>query len=292
MTEEPTELAEEESGIKSKRRTWERWSAEDTYIFFEGLNEYGKDFDKLQTHFKSKYKSKRNLPEHYVKNKDQIRHFYYRTWHKIAGHINFSSELKSNTKELYGLINYGELWKKIGGTVDEKFGAKLDDLVQKGSATVKIKGKTQRVKTPVCRALKKINNKGDPLPKPKNKSKLPNKVVIELKPRETSDWCRIQKMAQNPHIRVSMGVQRRLSSLIKCLEKKWRSHDVKVKASLTNGHEESSEAENCVQPRDNSRGELVLMPIRGAIIKGSQHTNHTMSRCAFKVLVKKKLSAP
>ena len=141
ITEEATELAEEDSGSKSKRRTWERWSAEDTFIFFEGLNEYGKDFDKLQAHFKSKYKTKRNLPEHYIKNKNQIRHFYYRTWHKISGHINFSDALKNNTKELYGLINYGELWKKIGGTVDEKFGAKLDDLVQKGSATVKIKGK-------------------------------------------------------------------------------------------------------------------------------------------------------
>lgn len=289
ITEEATELAEEDSGSKSKRRTWERWSAEDTFIFFEGLNEYGKDFDKLQAHFKSKYKTKRNLPEHYIKNKNQIRHFYYRTWHKISGHINFSDALKNNTKELYGLINYGELWKKIGGTVDEKFGAKLDDLVQKGSATVKIKGKTQRVKTPVCRALKKLNIKGEPLPKPKNKSKLPSKVVIELRPRDTCDWCRIQKIAQNPHIRVSMGVQRRLSSLIKCLEKKWRSHDTKVKTMLINGQEETIDGENSSTTTIQG-GILVLLPPRGAIIKDPQHRKNENEERLKRPKVKIKLT--
>ena len=124
---ESGELIEEEQNLKSKRRTWERWSKEDTYIFFEGLNEYGKDFDKLQAHFKSKYRSKKNFPESYIKNKDQIRHFYYRTWHKISPLIDFNKDLKNNTKELSGLINYGELWKKIGGVPDDDAFAGDDD---------------------------------------------------------------------------------------------------------------------------------------------------------------------
>ena len=65
------DLIDEDPNIKNKRRTWERWSKEDTYIFFEGLNEFGKDFDKLQAHFKTKYRSKRGFPENYIKNKDQ-----------------------------------------------------------------------------------------------------------------------------------------------------------------------------------------------------------------------------
>ena len=73
------EILNEDEQSKSKRRTWERWSKEDTYIFFEGLNEFGKDFDKLQSHFKAKYRNKKNFPDNYIKNKDQIRHFYYRT---------------------------------------------------------------------------------------------------------------------------------------------------------------------------------------------------------------------
>ena len=261
-----SELIEEEQNCKGKRRTWERWSKEDTYIFFEGLNEYGKDFDKLQAHFKSKYRSKKNFPESYIKNKDQIRHFYYRTWHKINPYINFTKDLKNNTKELSGLINYGELWKKIGGgAVDDKFGAKLDDMVQKGTATVKIKGKTHRIKTPVCRALKKLHNKEDQYLKPKNKSKLPSKVIIELRPRTTSDWCRVQKIAQNPHVRVALGVQRKLISLIKCLDKKWKSHDDKIRNHLSSGNLTESQE----QDGKNAEGTLVLLPPRGFALKSN-----------------------
>lgn len=37
-----------------------------------------------------KYK-KRGKPAHMVKNKEQVRHFYYRTWHKISKHIDFAT---------------------------------------------------------------------------------------------------------------------------------------------------------------------------------------------------------
>ena len=33
---------------KSKRRGWELWSNDDKHIFFSALNEYGKEFDKIQ----------------------------------------------------------------------------------------------------------------------------------------------------------------------------------------------------------------------------------------------------
>ena len=170
-------ISEAEDGNSKRRRTWELWGPSEKLIFFEALNEYGKDFDKIQSHFQAKLKNKRNLPAYYIKNKNQIRHFYYRTWHKISTHITFKSELTKNSKELIGLINYGELWKKIGGTVDDKFGQKLDDLVRKGTAALKVKGKSQRVKTPVCRALKKVHSKGEPQPKPQSKPKLPSKVL-------------------------------------------------------------------------------------------------------------------
>ena len=274
------DVTDEDPSSKSKRRTWERWSKEDTYIFFEGLNEFGKDFDKLQAHFKAKYRNKRGFPENYIKNKDQIRHFYYRTWHKISGYINFNKDLKNNTKELSGLINYGELWKKTGtGTVDDKFGAKLDDMVQKGNATVKIKGKTLRIKTPVCRALKKLTNKEVEFLKPKNKSKLPSKVILELRPRTTSDWCRVQKIAQNPHIRVCLGVQRKLVSVIKCLERKWRSQDDKTKLSLAS-NQQSESPDSSDSKQMESSGYLVLLPPRGVTVKPKE-------RCCAKLEVDK-----
>ena len=178
----------EEANSCKRRRTWELWGPNEKHIFFEALNEYGKDFDKIQSHFQAKLKNKRNMPAHYIKNKNQIRHFYYRTWHKIASHIHFTSELTKNSRELIGLINYGELWKKIGGTVDEKFGQKLDDLVQNGTAALKVKGKSQRVKTPVCRALKKVYGKGDSVEKAVGKTKLPSKVVTSPDSNEISKF--------------------------------------------------------------------------------------------------------
>ena len=242
-----------------RRRTWELWSADDKIIFFEALNEYGKDFDKIQSHFQVKI-NKKNLPAHYIKNKDQIRAFYYRTWQKLKTYINFTGDLKKSTKEIYGLVNYGELWKKVGSNLDDKCGAKLDELVQKGGVTVKVKGKSIRIKTPICRALKRLNQKHESAKKqPKWKSKLPDKVVLDLRPRDTCDWCKVQKMAQNPHLRVTMRLQRKLSTLIKCLNKKWKPTEFKLKASL------KSELGKSVSD-DELQEEIVLLPALGAKI--------------------------
>jgi hypothetical protein len=78
-----------QNDARPKKRTWELWSQEDKNTFFEALNEYGKDFDSIQNHFATKAR-KKGLGEHLIKNKDQVRHFYYRTWHKISKHLVFS----------------------------------------------------------------------------------------------------------------------------------------------------------------------------------------------------------
>jgi hypothetical protein len=65
------------------------WSVEDKDTFFEALNEVGKDFDAMQNHFLVKGK-KKGISEHLIKHRDQIRHFYYRTWHKVSKHLKFS----------------------------------------------------------------------------------------------------------------------------------------------------------------------------------------------------------
>lgn len=41
------EFVEEEDG-KKRRRAWELWSLEDKNIFFESINECGKDFEAIQ----------------------------------------------------------------------------------------------------------------------------------------------------------------------------------------------------------------------------------------------------
>lgn len=65
-------------------------------------------------------------------------------------------EVKKAAQELYALINYGEMRKKLI-FVNEKSFLKLRELVYKGCITIRIKGKNIKIKTPSCRALRKLN---------------------------------------------------------------------------------------------------------------------------------------
>ncbi|KAF4529250.1 hypothetical protein B566_EDAN017708 [Ephemera danica] len=205
---------------RPRRRNWGLWSVEDKNIFFEALNEYGKDFDAIQAHFAVKMK-KRGLTE--AKNKDQVRHFYYRNWHKISKFIKFSVELQKVTQELYALINYGELRKRMGRSVlDKNTVVKLHELIYHGFTLIKVRGKTVRVKTPLCRALRKLNQldrDNAELPK------LPQRVVVELWPLNNSAWSSVHAVAQNPRARTSLPLQHRLSSLLSFLQHRWQHRD-------------------------------------------------------------------
>lgn len=59
-------------------------------------------------------------------------------------------------QELYGLINYGELKRRIGFCNDKNW-SKLYEMIYHGSTKVRSKGKLWKVKTPHCRALRKLN---------------------------------------------------------------------------------------------------------------------------------------
>lgn len=67
------------------------------------------------------------------------------------------TDLKNAAKELYGLVNYGEIRRKIGFCTEKIMCMKLNELVYKGTVQIRIKGKTLRIKTPLCRALRKLN---------------------------------------------------------------------------------------------------------------------------------------
>ncbi|XP_044289224.1 protein cramped-like isoform X2 [Varanus komodoensis] len=226
---------EKEEG-KKVRRQWESWSTEDKNTFFEGLYEHGKDFEAIQNNIALKYK-KKSKPASMVKNKEQVRHFYYRTWHKISKYIDFdnvfSQGLKKSSLELYGLICYGELRKKIGGCMDDKNAAKLNELIQVGATTVRYKGRNLRIKAPMCRALKKlcdpdgISDEEDQKP-----VRLPLKVPVELQPRNNHAWARVQSLAQNPRLRMIVELHRKVSSLIEFLKQKWALHEVRIRKTL------------------------------------------------------------
>ncbi|XP_054390464.1 protein cramped-like isoform X7 [Pongo abelii] len=238
---------EKEEG-KKVRRQWESWSTEDKNTFFEGLYEHGKDFEAIQNNIALKYK-KKGKPASMVKNKEQVRHFYYRTWHKITKYIDFdhvfSRGLKKSSQELYGLICYGELRKKIGGCMDDKNATKLNELIQVGATTVRYKGRNLRIKAPMCRALKKLCDPDGLSDEEDQKPvRLPLKVPIELQPRNNHAWARVQSLAQNPRLRMIVELHRKVSSLIEFLKQKWALHEVRVRKTL----EERQLQDSCSAP--------------------------------------------
>ncbi|XP_078415181.1 protein cramped-like isoform X1 [Cetorhinus maximus] len=255
---------EKEEGNKKKvRRQWESWSTEDKNSFFEGLYEHGKDFEAIQNNIALKYK-KKGKPASMVKNKEQVRHFYYRTWHKISKDIDFtnvfSRGLKKSSQELYGLICYGELRKKIGGCMDDKNAAKLNELIQAGATTVRYKGRNLRIKTPMCRALKKIcDPEGISDEEDQKPVRLPLKVLLELLPRSNYTWARVQSLAQNPRLRMMVELHRKVSSLIEFLKNKWALQEFRIRKSLEERQQDSGDNESRVVGLEE-KTELHLYP--------------------------------
>uniref|UniRef100_A0A6I8N218 Protein cramped-like n=1 Tax=Ornithorhynchus anatinus TaxID=9258 RepID=A0A6I8N218_ORNAN len=235
-TRNPGSSAGEKEEGKKVRRQWESWSTEDKNTFFEGLYEHGKDFEAIQNNIALKYK-KKGKPASMVKNKEQVRHFYYRTWHKITKYIDFdnvfSRGLKKSSQELYGLICYGELRKKIGGCMDDKNATKLNELIQVGATTVRYKGRNLRIKAPMCRALKKLCDPDGLSDEEDQKPvRLPLKVPVELQPRNNHAWARVQSLAQNPRLRMIVELHRKVSSLIEFLKQKWALQEVRIRKTL------------------------------------------------------------
>ncbi|CAH2055597.1 unnamed protein product, partial [Iphiclides podalirius] len=132
------------------------WSADEKSLFFEALNDYGKDFDAITAYIRAKMK-KKGMPDANLKTKTQVSHFYYRTWHKLSKHVHFDENVKKVAQELYALINYGELRRKLT-SVNEKTCARLGEMVRGGSMAVRARGRTLRVRTPMCRALRRLNH--------------------------------------------------------------------------------------------------------------------------------------
>ncbi|XP_075234647.1 cramped chromatin regulator [Lycorma delicatula] len=206
------------------RRAHEVWSPEDKNAFFEALNEYGKDFVAIQQHIGLKAKKR---GEQVIKNRTQARHFYHRTWHKISKHLRFPDGVKKATRELYGLINFGEFRKKVG-FVTERNSVKLNEMIYFGSTQIRVKGKTSRIKTPICKALRKLNE----LEECAEEVKLPSRVIVELKPRHNEAWARVQSLAHNPRVRTELPLNRRLATLISFFQTRWRLHDDKHRDRL------------------------------------------------------------
>ncbi len=128
-----------------------------------------------------------------------MRHLYYRTCHKLFSYFEPKPDQEKTVSELYALVNYGELRKKLNlkGGITRRVGQRFNQLITSGQTVIRVKGMNRRVKTPLCKALRRINgdeNKSDPY-------KLPAHVLMELQPKNNKAWASVQSAAHNPRVR-------------------------------------------------------------------------------------------
>lgn len=211
---------------KKVKRQWESWGKAEKDTFFEALHEYGKDFDRI-CHFIATKHKRRGDPPALIKNKNQVRHFYYRSLNKIAKYLPEQLSGNDNQKkmiiELKGLICYGELRKRICGWND-KMGKKLEELLSHGTISIRSKGRNFKIRAPVqCRALKRLTSTGQGKEDGDAQSlAMPNKLVVELLPHNHSAWAAVQKLSKNPRLRTSVPPKKPLSLMLHFLMKRWQ----------------------------------------------------------------------
>ncbi|XP_071500859.1 protein cramped-like [Diadema antillarum] len=212
---------------KTERKRWEAWSNQDKQLFFEAVSEHGKDFEMVQKYIEHRHK-KLGYPPHQIKNKDQVRHFYYRTCHKLLSCVTPIPDQPRVNTEMLALINYGELRKKLKGGFNVKVKRKLDQLVTQGVTYVRFNGRNVKLKTPVCKALKKLKN----LKEEEKPVKLPARVLLELQPRSNAAWAEVQGVAHNPRLRLVVPLQKDIGNLLNYLSEKWTPHRIRLLHSL------------------------------------------------------------
>nr|XP_054754699.1 protein cramped-like [Lytechinus pictus] len=213
---------------KAERKRWEAWSNQDKNLFFEAVAEHGKDFESIQRYIGQRHK-KLGYPPNQNKNKDQVRHLYYRTCHKLLKYVKPLPDQPRVNSELYALVNYGELRKKLKGGLTAKWGQKLNELVSQGSTSIRFKGRNLKLKTPVCKALKKLKGVDKNEEKP---TKLPARVLLELQPRSNAAWAEVQGVAHNPRLRLVVPLQKDMGNLLRFLSEKWTPHRLRLLHSL------------------------------------------------------------
>lgn len=207
-----------EAGLARKKRQWESWALSEKDCFFEALNEHSKDFDKIQIYLKKR----RGDAASAARNKDQVRHFYYRTLNKISKYIPEAqdpSDAKKTNHEVRSLICYGELRKKFR-SLKEKDGKKLTELISTGKTTIRYHGRNVSIRAPTCRALKKLNANVAEEHEP-----IPQKVTIEMIPNDNRTWSIIQGLSHNPRLRTTVSTRKTISSLSTFLRSKWKLRD-------------------------------------------------------------------
>uniref|UniRef100_A0A1A9W970 Myb-like domain-containing protein n=1 Tax=Glossina brevipalpis TaxID=37001 RepID=A0A1A9W970_9MUSC len=254
--DERTVLQKTPSQVRANKPSWN--NLERNY-FFDALNEFGKDFEAVGSYINTKLKRRNPASNISCKSKDQVRQHYYQTYHKICKYI----QVRKPVQELYALINYGEMRRKLQFVTDKHF-MKLRNLVYHGHITVRCKGKNIRIKTPSCKALRRLNQLDDSL----EDIKLPSKIEVTISPANMEAFGRVQTIAQNPRCRTTVPLHKKLVNFIKAFQYKWRSNETKIaeEAKLCTNNGDSQISNGAVVELGYIEPEICFLPKPGVAI--------------------------
>ncbi|CAH8561080.1 unnamed protein product [Schistosoma rodhaini] len=146
-----------------------------------------------------------------------------------ANHVQVKDLQIKSAVEVHTICNHHQIgiksikWvQKVSPTMnkalDHRLGEKLNELVHCGTTVIKHNGRRFLLRTPVCPALKQLNN----ISAPTHEFLLPEDVWIELVPRTQTDAWRVIEAEQNPRLRLRVDINRQLSDVIFLVENKWQ----------------------------------------------------------------------
>jgi len=224
---------------KPKKRSWESWSYEDKNHFFDGLKQFGRDFGKIK-----RYMAQKMQKGTQIKNKEQVRHLYYRTWTTISKLINpemFPEALQEKgQQELYAMLSYGEILRRMKCEPNKKLlETKFEELLKTQQTNIKYKGKSIKVKISLPEGAKSPDQLV---------SHLDTKVNVLLSPADCYSLRSVQSVGACPHMHVKIPVQTEFSELKQMLAEKWKTKVERIELRLENRD---------IEPRPSSHGELM-----------------------------------
>ncbi|MES1905245.1 MAG: chromatin binding, partial [Paramarteilia canceri] len=160
------------------------------HLFLECFMDAGKNFDYLASLYN--LRNKKISSTFLRKNKDQMKYFYFNNWYKIYNYVKEIESINKIALEVLTYVNYAALYKI---SQDDSLLGSLNDLIIKGSITLKYKGKNHQVKTPNCKALKNMAYQlvfGG--------KKVPKTFQLSLIPHTNRAWNYMQSLAFNPRM--------------------------------------------------------------------------------------------
>ncbi|XP_063686719.1 uncharacterized protein LOC134820344 isoform X1 [Bolinopsis microptera] len=214
-------------GIKTcNRNSQMMWDTTKKGIFFDAVNEFGKDFDKIHNYFNTKIKKVYgNVDTYHAIKKEQVKDFYQNTLKKtyqivdakklhnlIVGEGSVDEANIREYREVIILLSYWQVMKhsKRMKWPTDKLHSKVNELIFQGSTCLRMKSRNfyvQRV-TPKYFVGRRVG-------------RVPAEFTVDILPFNSWSWGVVQNIAQNPRIRLKVSSKKSVSEILKILISKW-----------------------------------------------------------------------